>query len=138
MVMTASTLDAALSIPPAAAPPPATSLSTAAVLTSKPATECPALLRLSDIGNPMLPSPMNPTRAMDFLPILPRSRRARARRHERETDIGEDRRKLAEHHDKTPAVDLRKDQLHRRHGNRCGEPHHAAPCRRKAQAHRRD
>ena len=68
-MITASLSDAALLIPSAAVPPAATSFSIATALTSKPATECPPLARLIDIGNPMLPRPMKPMRAMCFLPI---------------------------------------------------------------------
>src|SRR5262245_65450963 len=96
MVTTASTSDAAPLMPSAAAPPAATSLSTAALVTSKPAIECPALIRLSDIGKPILPRPMKPMRAMVFLPDS-RSRWAIERRHQRTSDIGEARHKLDEH-----------------------------------------
>ena len=46
------------------APPAATSLATAAALTSTPSTWWPALSRFCAIGRPMLPSPTNPMRAM--------------------------------------------------------------------------
>src|SRR5262249_47623760 len=137
MVTTASTSDAAPLMPSAAAPPAATRLPTAALVTSKPAIECPALIRLSDIGKPILPRPMKPMRAMVFLPDS-RSRWALARRHHRESDIGEYRRQLAEHDKEASAVNLGKEQLDRCHGDRRSEPPPPAPRRGEPQAHRGD
>ena len=64
MVITASAPAQASATEVAAAPPAALKRPTDAFATSKPVTACPALRRFCAIGNPMLPSPMNPIRAM--------------------------------------------------------------------------
>src|SRR5581483_1255954 len=64
MVMTISAPPAAALTLAAASPPEAASASTCPLLRSKPRTEWPALMRFCAIGNPMLPRPMKPMRAM--------------------------------------------------------------------------
>src|SRR5262245_9131558 len=110
MVMTMSPRVAAPLIDPTLAPPAATSASTAAPLTSKPSTWWPALMRLSAMGRPMLPSPMNPTLAMALPLFLPL-----ARGRDREHEIRDEHCGFAENHPDAAAIDLREQELDRRH-----------------------
>ncbi len=64
MVMTTSARAAAILAVSTPVPPAAFSFSTAAWLRSTPSTVWPALIRFCAIGNPMLPSPMKPIRAI--------------------------------------------------------------------------
>src|SRR5712691_7345026 len=55
------------------------------------------------------------------------SRRPLAPGHHGKAHIGEDHRRFGDDHPYVSAEDLRKEQLDRRHRDRRGEPHHAAP-----------
>src|ERR1700730_11832293 len=66
--MTISLPAAAAAADAAALPPFAARLSTAVVTRSKPVTRCPALRRLAAIGDPILPSPINPIVAIYWFP----------------------------------------------------------------------
>ena len=83
MVITTSTPSAASAALPTASMPSATAASIAACTTSKPFTLWPALSRLTAMGPPMLPSPMNPMSVMPPSPVsqhhrqrMPRGTRA--------------------------------------------------------------
>src|SRR5262249_7135399 len=110
-------------------PPLAVSFSVACALRSKPVTAKSALIRFWAIGSPMLPSPMKPTFAMASSTPVVVSSRLLARGHQREPQVHSEQQHV--HHDDphVSAVDLRKQKLHRSHGDDGSEPHHRAPRR---------
>src|SRR5690242_16741443 len=102
MVITTSAPAHASATVVAAAPPAALSRPTDGFATSKPVTACPPLSRFCAIGKPMLPSPMNPMRAIAVpLSSLWPDRRALlrmlARRLDREKQIACNHRALHQH-----------------------------------------
>src|SRR4051812_4908166 len=117
--MTISTPVAAAAAEAAALPPAATTFSTWPALTSKPSTACPALIRLSAMGRPILPSPMKPIRViLVLLPqrlMIPRAARPSlgpvAGGHEGEPHIEQDRHELRHDGRHADAIDLRKEHL---------------------------
>src|SRR5262245_51265060 len=145
MVITASASLHVSAIDCTFVPRPAASRAPASSLTSKPETAWPILIRFSAIGSPILPSPMKPTFAMAFLHPGYRYRvrvtplfRLLARGHQRKPQIGPEQDHLHRDDPDVAAKDLRKQQLHRRHRDQRGEPHHRAPRRGQPQPDRRD
>src|SRR5215471_17954875 len=126
MVITTSASLHASAIDCAFVPPPAASRAPASSLTSKPETAWPALIRFAAMDSPILPSPMKPTFAMAFLhpAIVIRSFRPLARRHQRQPEIGAEQQQLQRDEPHVAAKDLREEQIHRRHRDDRGEPHH--------------
>src|SRR6516225_2832956 len=130
MVITTSTSLHASASEFAPLPPLASSLSVAWALRSKPVTASSALSRFWAIGSPILPSPMNPTFAMaSSTPVAVNSSRLLTCGHQREPQVDAEQQHV--HHDDphVSAVDLRKQELHRSHGDDGGEPPHRAPRR---------
>src|SRR5271167_5033029 len=97
-------------------PPSPASRSLAYSLRSKPETAWPDLTRLRAIGNPILPSPMKPIVAIAVLPLCcAASFRLFACSHQHEPQIRAEQCHLDQHNQHASAVDLRKQDLHRRH-----------------------
>src|SRR5215813_5598533 len=138
MVITTSTSLHASASEFARPPPLAASLSLACSLRSKPVTASPALSRFWAIGSPILPSPMNPTFAMaSSTPVVVNSSRLLARGHEREPQVDAEQQHVHYDDPHVSAVDLRKQELHRGHGDDRGKPNHRAPRRGQPQPYSR-
>src|SRR5689334_24172576 len=123
--MTTSARAAALFAVSTPAPPAAFSFSTEPGLTSMPSTWCPALSRFCAIGNPILPRPMNPMRAMAPSPTL--LLRMLLRRLQGQQQIKREQRAFQNPGQPTAAEHLREKYFDRQHRRNRGEPDHRAP-----------
>src|SRR5579864_7209609 len=124
MVMTTSARAAAPLAVSSLLPPAATSLATEAGLTSTPSTACPALSRFCAIGSPMLPSPINPMRA-----ITPssRSKRMFLGRHQGQPQINREQPAFQQAGHHAGAKHLRENEFQRQHRSDRSQPDNRAP-----------